>query len=121
MTGRSRSSSTPGFARTAWRTPIGRPSRRVRPVKAVKVIEVEHVSLAEVTGSDALPVESITVPLDGNRKGFVFTIRRAARAQMEQVAFQALAQTLGNLVHPYPATLVVLPDHLDLRAYAVVG
>lgn len=67
----------------------------------------------------SIPATSIKVPLGPDRHAFVFTVSSNARFEMSLEAFTQLAQTLGNLVHPAPALLVVLPDGEELSAYRV--
>lgn len=70
---------------------------------------------------DALPVKVINIPLGGDRRGVVFTMSKSVRDAHDRDWYVQLAQTLGNLVHPHPATIVVLPDGEEIHAYEAVA
>ncbi len=89
-----------------------------RPTKHVRVVEVAPVDVEAIAG-DALPVKRIDVNLGGDRKGVIFTIHRKSVDAAEKGWLQQVGQILGNLVHPHPATLVVLPDGEELHAYEI--
>lgn len=78
-----------------------------------KIVEIPDEDLAPL----ALPVH--VIKLEGTPPMFIFTMSDAARAALEERRFQSLAQALGDMVHPSPATLVVLPDGEKLSAYRV--
>lgn len=86
---------------------------------AAKVIEVAATPL------DALgfvETTSINIDLRQDRKAFVFTVSARARDAMQAEdpgKLGQLALTLGALVHPSSAVLVVLPDGEQLGAYRV--
>ena len=81
-----------------------------------KVIEIASTPLDAID----LPATSIRVDLGENgEKAFVFWMSTSARLGMETERFEAFARQLGNLVHPHPALLVVLPDGEQLGAYRV--
>lgn len=77
------------------------------------MIEVPSAPLDELV----MPVRCIRVDLDDERKGFAFSMSARARLGMGKTQFHALAQSLGDLVHPHPALLIVLPDGELLTAY----
>ncbi len=87
-----------------------------RPRKHVKVTEVQPVDVGEMTG-EVLPAKMLKVNVGGDRRGVVFTISKTARAAMDDMKLAQIARTLGDLVHPSPATLIVLPDGEQLHAY----
>lgn len=89
-----------------------------RPRKHVKVIEIRETDIEEIVGSE-LPVRRVDVNVGGNRKGIVFTVSRKSVDAAKPGWLQELGQTLGNLVHPHPATLIVLPAGEKLSAYEV--
>lgn len=91
-----------------------------RPRKHARVIEVTPIDVGKMTG-DVLPAQMLKVPLGGDRCGVVFTISKTTRAAMDVDKLGQVARTLGDLVHPHPATLIILPDGEELRAYEVVG
>jgi|SRR5215831_1418301 len=91
---------------------------QARPRKHAKLIEIEPTDVGALTG-DVLPGKMLKVNVDANRKGVVFTISKTARAAMDDDKLGQIARTLGDLVHPHPATLIVLPDGEDLRAYEI--
>jgi len=87
--------------------------------RRVQVIEIQHVDIGPI----GTPVDAvIKLRLDGAKKGYVFAIKRSTREKMEDEHFMKSAQSLGDLVHPHPAVMLVLPDEaMDLRAYVVVA
>lgn len=87
--------------------------------RSVQVIEIEKVDI----GPLGQPVDGVLkLKLGAARTGFVFTMTSAARQGMSQEQFIQAAQSLGDLVHPHQAVLIVLPDGApDLRAYQVVA
>jgi hypothetical protein len=48
-------------------------------------------------------------------------MRRRDREKMDAKKFMQTAQSLGDVVHPARAVLVVLPDDTELRAYEVIA
>lgn len=86
--------------------------------RAVQVIEIEKVDI----GPLGQPVDGVLkLKLGAARSGFVFTMRAGTRAGMSQEQFVQSAQSLGDLVHPHQAVLIVLPDDAcDLRAFSLL-
>lgn len=95
-------------------------AERSRPRKHVRLHEIASVDLAAI-GGEALPVKVINISLGGDRRGVVFTMSASVREAHDRAWYVQLAQTLGNLVHPHPATIVVLPDGEDIHAYEAVA
>lgn len=95
-------------------------SAKDRPRKHTRVIEVTPIDVGQLTG-DVLPAKMIKVPVGGDRCGVVFTISKKAREAMDADKLRQVATTLGDLVHPHPATLIVLPDGEELHAYEVLA
>ena len=83
------------------------------------VTEVSSIDMEEELGSDRLPVKAINLDLGENRKAFVFTMSEATRKAMTDKKLRQVAETLGGLVHPHNAVLLVLPGDADLRAWVV--
>lgn len=84
-----------------------------------------RVTFVEVQPEDltplGFPAQRLKLKLRG-RDAFVFTMTAAAREKLTDVKFREIGQTLGNLVHPAQAVMMVLPDGAaDLRAYEVIG
>ncbi len=91
-----------------------------RPPKHVRVVEIAPTNIEKLAGP-ALPVQRIDVNLGGDRKGIVFTVSRKSVDAAAPGWLQTVGQTLGNLVHPHPCTVVVLPDGESINAYEVMG
>lgn len=89
-----------------------------RPRKHVRIVEIAATDIEKLAGP-ALPVKRIDVNVGGDGKGIVFTVSRKSVDAAAKGWLQTVGQTLGNLVHPHPCTLVVLPDGEELRAYEV--
>lgn len=88
--------------------------KKARPVD---VIEIERVDVGPMK---QLASVSIKIKLDGARRGYVFTMTKAAYEAKAPDLRLREAQALGNLVHPHPCTLIIMPDDApDLRAYEV--
>lgn len=86
---------------------------------AAKVVEVAATPLDALGFAET---SSINIGLGEDRKAFVFTISRRARDAMQaedEGKLGQLALSLGALVHPSSAVLVVLPDGEQLAAYRV--
>lgn len=82
--------------------------------KPAKVVEITATDLAPM----GIPAKSIRIDLGPERRGFVFTVSSKQRAEMAPDRLNQLAQSLGNLVHPSSAILIVIPEG-NLGAYAV--
>lgn len=101
---------------------MGRRTKRERPRKAATLIEIPAISLEQMTGSDTLPVSVVNIGVDGKQRGFLFVMTKAARDGYDDANMRVLAQTIGNLVHPFPATIVSLPRGAeDLKVFEVVA
>lgn len=85
----------------------------------VQIVEVAKVDI----GPLGQPVDGVLkLKLGQTRAGYVFTMTQSKRAEMSQEQFIQAAQSLGDLVHPHQAVLLVLPDEApDLKAYKVVA
>jgi hypothetical protein len=85
---------------------------------AARVVEVERSELLNAFG---IPARTIKLELGSGGRAFVFTMRRRDREKMDAKKFMQTAQSLGDVVHPARAVLVVLPDDAELRAYEVIA
>lgn len=96
-------------------------ARETRPRKHVRLVEIEATDLGQMTG-EVLPAKAISISIGaGGQKGVLFTIPKSARDALGDLKFHQLAQQLGGLVHPHCATLVVVPDGVDIHAYEVIA
>lgn len=91
------------------------PGEVLRPI-AAKVIEVAATPLDALGFTETT---SINIGLGEDRKAFVFTLSQRSRNAMGTEQLHELARTLGALVNPSSAALVVLPDGEHLAAYRV--
>jgi hypothetical protein len=93
--------------------------KKTKP-RQVRIVEIREVDVEAIVG-DQLPVKRIDIDVDGKRKGIVFTVSRQSVNAARPGWLQDIGQILGNLVHPHPATLIVLPAGETLGAYEVTA
>lgn len=87
--------------------------------RAVDIIEIGRADLGPMK---QLANVAIKLRLGGARRGYVFTMTKSAyEAKTPDLRIRE-AQALGNLVHPHPCALIIMPDEApDLRAYQIVA
>lgn len=87
--------------------------------RAVQVIEIGRADLGPMK---QLANVAIKLNLGGARRGFVFTMTKSAYEAKTPDLRMREAQALGNLVHPNPCVLIIMPDEApDLRGYQVLA